>query len=573
MKLSGQGDEAATALRQALLLQPENAEAHNALGEVLAAKGEWAAAIDEYRAAIRQAPALAVAYGNLGAALVETDQLREAVAACHKALELQPDYPEALNNLAAALLKLEWMGPAEQAVRRALELRPDYPTAMENLARLLIKSGRAEAGMEEMLRLYRVNEGNPLYAAKVSESYESLGQLDDALVWAQRVIDLNPESIDSQTRLANLLREAGQHKAAEEHYARMLEMAANHAGYPVANLYLGLSQCRRYTQMDDPVLGRIEKLLEEQGKITQDERANLHFALGKIYNDLKDYAQAFEHYAQANRLEHEQVEFDRVKFEGEVDEIIATFDEAYFAAHGTANSSELPIDIVGMPRSGTTLTEQIISSHPRVHGAGELTFWSTQRAHALPQFPHAVTRAMAEELGNYYVQHLQAFSATAWRVTDKMPGNFLYAGLIHQALPRARIIHCKRHPVDTCLSIFFQRFNRGHRYAFDLDDLAFYYRQYRRLMAHWKKVLPPENYFEVQYEDLVSNQEKVSRELIAFCGLDWDDQCLEFYKSERKVQTASHWQVRQPIYKTSKERWRNYEPYIGPLLELLQEEE
>ena len=228
-----------------------------------------------------------------------------------------------------------------------------------------------------------------------------------------------------------------------------------------------------------------------------------------------------------------------------------------------------------MPRSGTSLTEQILASHPDVFGAGELRFWgefweAQNAGHSSAWHPAENDDALLREAAAQYEAELQRHSSTALRVVDKMPENFKHLGLIHAAFPNARILHTRRNPVDTCLSIHFQDFNNRLAYATDLDDLAFYYREYHRLMAHWRKVLPPEVFMDVPYEALVEDQEGWSRRIIEFTGLEWDERCLSFHETERRVGTASNWQVRQKIYKTSKERWRNYERHVGPLLPLLE---
>lgn len=231
----------------------------------------------------------------------------------------------------------------------------------------------------------------------------------------------------------------------------------------------------------------------------------------------------------------------------------------------------MPLFIVGMPRSGTTLVEQILSSHPEIAAGDELAFWGdrahTYRMSAAGQIDPAWVGTAARD----YQALLRGISSTARRVTDKRPQNLNVLALIHTVFPHARIIHCQRHPVDTCLSIYFQNFTRKMDFAFDLNDHAAYYRQYLRLMAHWRTVIPADRFLEVQYEDLVSDPEPISRKMIEFCGLDWDDVCLHPERNRRTVRTASVWQARQPVYRASVARWRNYEPWLGPLRELLPE--
>jgi hypothetical protein len=310
---------------------------------------------------------------------------------------------------------------------------------------------------------------------------------------------------------------------------------------------------------------------------TLDEnRRALHFSLGRIFDRLHRYGEAFEHYSAANQLAKLNYNFDdEVQLCNRLKEIFSS--EHLKSLPKAGNKSERPVFVVGMPRSGTSLAEQILSSHSEIYGAGELQHMNelvgSIRGITLSKddFPECVVELDAgqmDQLANTYLAKLDDLSADAPRVVDKMPNNFHYLGLIGLLFPKARIIHCLRDPRDTCLSIYFQDFNQTHAYGSDLTILGRYYREYEKLMAHWRSVVDIPLY-EIHYADLVADQEKYSRELIEFCGLDWDDNCLDFYKAKRDVATASYNQVRRPMYKSSLERWRHYEPYIQPLLESL----
>jgi hypothetical protein len=226
-----------------------------------------------------------------------------------------------------------------------------------------------------------------------------------------------------------------------------------------------------------------------------------------------------------------------------------------------------------MPRSGTTLVEQILSSHPEIAAGGELAFWGEQASHFGMDARGRINLAWLNAAARDYRALLNGVSPTARRVTDKRPQNFYFIGLIHSAFPRARIIHCRRHPVDTCLSIYFQNFAGKMDFAYDRGDLLSVYRQYLRLMAHWRNVLPINCFLEIQYEELVADREAIGQKMIKFCGLDWNDACLHSEHNRRPVRTASMWQARQPVYRTSVARWRHYEPWLGALRELLPDAE
>ena len=313
-------------------------------------------------------------------------------------------------------------------------------------------------------------------------------------------------------------------------------------------------------------------LTDSAEKLSNYEQVSLHFGLGRLLDAADRYEEAFAHYRQGNTLKHEV--FSPADHARYVDDIIATYNSDFMAKAPRANNdSTRPLFIIGMPRSGTTLVEQILVSHPQVAGGGELTFMN-DIVRELPSLlgvsaPYlqslaALTAEVCDRASRYYLDRIATISSDARYVTDKMPGNFMYLGLIALLFPRARIIHCGRDPLDTCLSCYFQYFPAGHPYAYDLDHLGGYYRQYQRLMQHWRTVirLPM---LEVQYQDLVADQERVSREIIAFCDLPWDERCLRFHETGRVVHTLSYDQVRQPLNQRSVGRWRHYDRFLAPL--------
>jgi tetratricopeptide (TPR) repeat protein len=303
-------------------------------------------------------------------------------------------------------------------------------------------------------------------------------------------------------------------------------------------------------------------------------RASLRFGLGKAFDDLGDYAEAMRQYEAANRLRATE-QPDRSVLVAKYDKIIARFPiEAIAGARQLPSplarpANDLPVFIVGMPRSGTTLVEQILSSHPAVAGGGEMPFWAREDRGGLTSGIGSLEAGELSRLAEGYHAELRRIGPEALRVTDKLPTNFERLGLIRLALPDARIIHCRRNPIDTCLSIFFANLTASHKFAWDRGDLAFYYGQYERLMEHWRRALPRDRFIEVQYETLIADREKETQRLIAFCGLEWDEACLMPERNGRAVNTASVWQARQPVYATSVERWRRYEPWLGELRELL----
>jgi hypothetical protein len=321
-----------------------------------------------------------------------------------------------------------------------------------------------------------------------------------------------------------------------------------------------------------------------QDDLETESKIGLNFALGKIFDDHNNYPQAFKYYAAANALKNESFNYSAEADAARFSELIKVFNADFIQQQQhLGGGSDLPVFIVGMPRSATTLTEQIISSHPQVQAAGEVVFWGKApvamplRLNTTTPYPQCVAEMLpqqASDIAAMYESTLLKIVGTnnqLKHITDKMPHNFVHLGLIALLFPNAKIIHTKRDPIDTCLSIFFQNFNESHTYACSLENLGHHYRQYQRIMQHWHTVLPG-RIMDINYADTVADPEYWSRKLIAHIGLEWDDACLSPHKLERSVKTASIWQVRQPIYKSSVERWRNYEEFLAPLKQTLESE-
>jgi tetratricopeptide (TPR) repeat protein len=515
-------------LAQALVAtRPRDAACHAELGLVHLHSGHAAEAAPCFQQAVRLAPTVAEHHYNLSSTLEQLGRDGEAVAGFRRAVELAPRHPEALERLGNLLLTYGRPAEAIDCFRRAAAAAPATLQARLMTAKMLVLDGRnaeAEADLRETLRLH-------------------------------------PTSAETHRFLATILREQGRFQEA----IPLLERATEGNALQAATAYYDLALSRRVTADDQPMLEQMLALLRRE-TLPDPYRARVHFGLGKAFDDVCRYGEAMGHFESANRLARQGRTFDRAQFAVAVRRLIASFTPDYFASHRDGGApSEMPVLIVGMPRSGTTLIEQIVSSHPEVAAGGELTFWHRQaEAEARPG-----TRNPAAE----YQALLRRIAPDARRVTDKMPGNFLWIGLIHRTFPHARIIHCQRHPVDTCLSNYFTNFSTPMPFTNDKGDLAFYYRQYERLMAHWRAVLPASCLMDVSYEELVADPEPLTRGIVAFLGLTWDDACLRPEANRGPVKTASMWQARQPTYRSSVERWRRYEPWLGELAQLLRADE
>jgi hypothetical protein len=329
-------------------------------------------------------------------------------------------------------------------------------------------------------------------------------------------------------------------------------------------------RCRRLTSADEVLRTRMRAALQNPGLETE-QILRLHLALGKAADDLAEYGEAMRHFDAAEQLRRRASPFDSAAFTAQVDRLISLFTPDLFA-RADRTGEAAPVLILGMPRSGTTLVEQILSSHPQVAPGGELNFWN-EHAIAWLQTEHAMPdTAFLDQAAAEYLAVLRRIGPDAARVTDKMPFNFLWAGLIHLAVPGATLIHCRRSPIDTAISIHQTNFNLHVAFPTGGPDLVAYFDAYRRVTAHWRAVLPPARFVEVEYEALTASPEPEIRRLVAACGLAWDDACLAPERNARMVKTPSRWQTRQPIYRTANQRWRRYEPYLGALAQLVDDE-
>jgi tetratricopeptide (TPR) repeat protein len=534
LRLAGETTQSLHLTRRLLLRAPQLPMAHNNLGLLLMGQGEVTAAIASFRECVRLDPAQVSALLNLGGALKDTGQPSEALALYSRAVELDPRNADAQEDFGYMLLESRRMPQAEAAFRRALTLRETSARGHLGLAATLRVQGRAGEAEGSCARALELQPSNPEALALLGELHADRGRFPEARAQFERAIAAQPD------------------------------FAAG---------YASIASLQRMRPDDEAWLTGATELLSRPLPVAQ--QAQLHFALGKYFDDVGRYDEAFGHFRQANELTLQgSAGYDSARLEALVERVMRLCPPDLMrtsAAAGTAPRSAQPIFIIGMPRSGTSLAEQILASHPDVFGAGEVRFWD--RAFLVLEREAAAGAArLAQALprvADDYLAELPAGSHAALRVTDKMPANFLYAGVIHAAMPRARFIHMQRHPLDTCLSIYFQNFFNVSPYANDFAGLKHYYSQYRRLMNYWRQVLPPGTLLEVPYEGLVSDAQLWTRRMLEFAQLPWDARCLEFYRTERVVITASRWPVRQKLHGGSRDRWRNYETHLGPLRPLL----
>jgi tetratricopeptide (TPR) repeat protein len=560
-----QFDAAAASCRRALVLKPDYAEAHNNLGNALRGLGQLEDSAASYRRALSLKPAYAEAHSNLGNALLDLWRLEEAVASYRQAIAIKPDYAEAHCKLGNALLQWWQLEAAVESCRHALAINPDYAEAHCSLGNALLELGELDQAEASYRRAIVLKPDD-------AEAYSGLGfalrrqsRTVEAEASCARALEINPDLSAALALLAELRADRGHFSEAELLFRRLAVLEPD-----LPAPWVGIASLRKMKAADAAWLTEVQRIAQK--RLPPRQEVHLHYAIGKYFDDRQDFERAYLNYQRANELTklHTPKKYDRLEFTRAIDRIVRLYDLAW--ASGTPigpNTSSRPVFIVGMPRSGTTLAEQILASHPAVFGAGELGFWTTAlTAPDASDVSGGKGDGAENTLADDYLRLLATLSAGAVRIVDKMPANFMALGLIHESLPNARIIHMRRNPMDTCLSIYFQNFATAHPYASDLDDLAHYYAEYSRLMRHWRTTLPEGTLLEVSYEALVDDQEGWSRKMLQFIGLPWDPRCIDFHRTDRPVVTASRSQVRQKMTRASVERWRRYEKFIGPLRHL-----
>ena len=531
----GRAESAIEHFRKSIAVTADNAAVHHQLADAYTSLQRWEEAITAYQQTLAIDAEDVVAMIKLGNVFNTVHRWPKSIAMYEQALAIQPDNVQVHRHLGASL---QQMGQTENAIKcfeQALSLRPDYIDARIKLAQVLRELGRAE----------------------------------EAKVQLEQVIDLKPDETEAHIILALTLRELGQAELAVEGLERQLKSKPDFGALHYHIAAINPKQEHRPA---------VEKLISNPG-LSNSDAIYCHFALGNIFKAGKSFDQAFEHFLKANTLHRETFSYDVRDDTQVIDKLIKVYSKGFFQGkRHLGSASQLPVFILGMPRSGSTLVEQILSSHPEVYGADELHALTAveigitqQLEHANP-YPECMSifdKTIAEAYAARYLQELALHCPTAKRITDKLLGNFSRIGLIKTLFPEARIIHCQRNPLDNCISIFFHFF-ADLKCSFELTELGQYYLDYQRLMSHWHELFPGE-ILNVRYEELVMDQEGVSRQLVDYIGLQWDEKCLAFHDNERDVRTSSNIQVRQPMHKHSMNSAKPYEKHLQPLIEVLRQ--
>ena len=521
---AGRSADAIAPLRQAALANPANAAIHHDLGLALLEAGRLQDAVAALRQAVAVNPRYADAFFRLGIALEKTGAAREAIAAYDQATTLLPSLTEAWYRAGALVYTFGHRTEAIGCFRRAAATGARTSFGRLGAIRVLLAEGSDAEAEKRLRQLLALDKSNPIALDLLGNNLAESGRFDEAWLCYERAVAAAPF---------------------------------------MAGSYYDMVRCRRLTGADEPLRADMRAALTRPG-LEPEHVLRLHLALGKAADDLAEYEAAMRHFDAAEQVRRSISPFDAAAFVGQVERLISSYPAAMFGK-GAGTGEAAPVLIIGMPRSGTTLVEQILSSHPQVAPGGELNFWNERGMGWLQAGSGLPDRAFLERAADDYLTLLRNIGPDAARVTDKMPFNFLWAGLIHLALPAATIVHCRRSAIDTAISIHQTNFNRHAAFPVGGTDLVTYFQAYERITAHWRSVLPPARFVELDYECLAATPEPQIRRLVASCGLAWHDACLEPERNARAVKTPSRWQTRQPIYRSAVERWRRYEPWLGAL--------
>jgi tetratricopeptide (TPR) repeat protein len=610
MQQSGNSKSALHFMQKARMADPENPDLLKNLAEIYRSRGDLEQAQHHAKRGLSYAPDHADALFISGAVYLEQGDQQKAIEQFSRVVTINPDDVEAHNELGNLMCANGQQNRAIKHYEHALWYRPGFADCRINLADTLLEIEEFDAAIDHYQRVLETQPHNAAVHNRLGQAFEKQGDLDKAMTcfevaleqnplilearlnmgkitlqtdprqaenWFKSVLDIDPQYVEGYYWLGILFQTMGKFERATNY----LQQAAR-LNPEFAFAWYRLSLDRNFHPSDEQ-LEMLEQQFTRRTKtgVLDDQLVSLDFTLGRFHEQRNDHVSALKYYQHGNNIKAKHNRFDKDLHESQIDNVIETFNPEFFShRRDWGNTSNVPVFIIGMPRSGTTLIEQILSAHPLIHGAGELRLM-LELASSLnsdqQSSPKSHTRRVAAlnqqqvmDIALEQLEQMHSLAPEASHVVDKLPGNYFRLGLIRLLFPKAKIIHCQRDPMDTCWSCYQQNFEEGLNFTNNLENLGHAYRGYRRLMAHWQRMFPNQ-ILDIRYEDLVQDPETVSQELLQHCGEQWQPQVLDFQKHDRPVNTASLWQARQPIYQSSIGRWKSYRKFLKPLSRLISE--
>ncbi len=564
--------EAEASQERALALDPDFDRALNNLGSIARDRGDRQRAAEFYRKALKVDPTSSETVNNLASVLIEAERISEARAFIEAQLKKMPRDAELHRNIGRIFLLECDLDRAETAFRDAISLNPDKAESYVGLSQVLYEKNHPKLALIEAEQATRLDPKCASAIHQVATAKAHLGDLDEAISLYTKAMELNPDMTASRLALGHLELEQGNFETARQHFVLAAESPDDELSALIA-----LAKLEKITP-GNRVFLKLEASRAQAGSMLPQKAAAFHYALGECYEKLQRSDEAFLQFETGAKLKRSLVKYDAAETDRLTSDLINVFDKNMIdRLRRNATQSDRPIFVLGMPRSGTTLTESILNAHPQIFGAGELNDLQhlfggvTSPQHCLAEAIASLSPDALRQRARDYVEALAKHAPDTPHIVDKMPANFQLVGLIHAVMPNAKIIHVARNPLDTCLSCYTRLFERSQLHSYDLVELGNYYNNYVRIMNHWREVLPENAFLTVQYETLIDDFETESRKIISYCGLEWDQGCLDFHKTQRRVRTASVQQVRQPLYKSSKAKWLNYQQQLRPLVDAIGE--
>jgi tetratricopeptide (TPR) repeat protein len=556
--------------QRALAIHPQLNCSLNNMGSICKSMGQTKQAREFYQAAIAASPNSFESLNNLGALFLEQQEFSLAFDYLRQAIILAPNFSDAHCNIGFVLLNLEKYDNALFHFATALQLKSNYAEAYYGMAKIYLQQQNFIEADYFIHKAIKCGANKLEFYQLLANIYHEQGKSKAALQYLDQALFIDSSDSNSCLSKGRILMEIGETAQAEEHFLKVLSDPSIDIRILAHYCLVQLRKIKfNHTSLND-LLAIMNHSIQA---ISPHKLEYVYFALGKCHDDLGQWAKAFEYFSLGCHLKRQRISYDFALQRQFVQQLIKhTTPQTIEYLRAFANPSALPIFIVGMPRSGSTLVEQILSSHPAVHGAGELKYFNNLLQQIMPRYPEDIKQLLPENyqaITTKYLSYLQHFSLDASRITDKMPHNFMAIGLIHALFPHAKIIHVQRNPIDTCLSCYTKLFTEGQAYSYDLTELGHYYRDYECIMDHWRHVLPANSWLDITYETIVNDLEEEAKRLVEYCDLSWDSRCLQFHQSKRQIRTASFAQVREPAYTSSIARWRRYENELMPLIEVL----